>query len=61
MLQLTHPVAQRRVPALLRTDEIVIRALKKARNNPTVNRMVDEYDKTGWERPWQCAPSSAVP
>lgn len=56
MLQLRHPVARFRVPAFLRIDEIVVHALKKAKNNPTVNRMVDEYDKTGWESPWHHAP-----
>lgn len=33
----------------------VLEALKKARNHSLVNRMVDEYDKTGWESPWHCA------
>lgn len=57
MLQLSHPVAaQFRVPAFLRSDEIIVHTLKKAKNNPTANRMVDEHDKTGWESPWHQAP-----
>lgn len=55
ILQGSHPVALSKVPAFLRIDKTVLEALKKARNNSLVNRMVDEYDKTGWESPWHRA------
>lgn len=55
VLQFSHPVAYSRVPAFLRIDKTLLEALKKARNNSLVNRMVDEYDKTGWESPWHRA------
>lgn len=55
ILQCSHPVAYSRVPAFLWIDKTVLEALKKARNNSLVNRMVDEYGKTGWESPWHHA------
>lgn len=55
ILQCSRPVAYSRVPAFLGIDKIVLEALKKARNNSLVNRMVDEFDKTGWESPWHRA------
>lgn len=55
ILQCSHPVAYSRAPAFLRIDKTILEALKKARNNSLVNRMVDEYDKTGWESLWHRA------
>lgn len=55
ILQCSHPVAYSRVPAFLGIDKTVLEPLKKARNNSLANRMVDDYDKTGWESPWHRA------